>query len=445
MLVGRKHCVALLLITSYCTFAKVEGLTRLAYAETINVTGNPAGVVFLRRVLTERGGNPSPSQKLRPLFPDDILTVNEWRIVNVPWRAIPITHLSFSDQPEKVTQPGMLWSGGLIRFKPVRLQYYHLGGSKAKLYLILKLFNPNNHAARLHIRKVHGGPTDDYFEAGHSNSLQLLTTITNNEGFFLTAPPHAWITLEQIPLPYNKVVSGTAEITLLNHPPLQYILAATPYPEWAPPQSQLEDQHNRHSRGYFEQAEIRLHYSYQAGDQDYAFSIGNTVQKSFWGNKILKGNYGVIYRIDLNLINPTATSKKVTLLFNPRGGKAAGAFIIQALPQNRRRKPNLKTVSIPPTEATKIQTIESWLLPPHSETKVSIMTTPEGASSYPVKLILRTQNDQATNTRFQSTSIQPDNPAPHEPILSYPYQGGKLTLKMNLAKHGLFPIGWCNL
>ena len=132
-----------------------------------------------------------------------------------------------------------------------------------------------------------------------------------------------------------------------------------------------------HSRGFYPAPYQDLSRSYRIGDPDLHIAVGAIRQQTFSGVRELRGDYGVIYRTQLTLLNETASPREVRLIFNPRGGAATGTFRV-----------NGKLVEIGKTEAFEQTPILKLTLPPNSQKLLEIDTLPEGASSYPVRIVV---------------------------------------------------------
>ncbi|MBI2265051.1 MAG: hypothetical protein HYU64_07750 [Armatimonadetes bacterium] len=90
------------------------------------------------------------------------------------------------------------------------------------------------------------------------------------------------------------------------------------------------------------------------------------------------GNYGVLYKIRLELTNPGYDEKAVRISLFPTAGVARGAFVIDG-----------KRVNVPITPPYEEVVLASYRLPSGSRRIVEILTTPEGGSYYPVNLIVK--------------------------------------------------------
>jgi hypothetical protein len=348
------------------------------HAQDVLVTGYPASKPFLDQVLTARGWSQLPST---PLSPGETWTgADGRRVVNLDWRPPAASVAALSDHPEEVDRRGALFSGGLTLQRALRLQYYHLGsldGSSPELCLWVT--NPAAEAARLHLAWAAGEPSLDYFSTGHGNNVAWFRKQVSGEGEFLDIPPGGSRIVFRQPMPRDHVVSGTLGLTLVQGPPLQFGLLALPDSSAPPSWNNLLKDGDVHSRGFYPVATQRIRRHHQVGQaSETRIAIGAVRQETFSGVRELRGDYGVVYDVELQLHNPLAIPATVDCLFNPRGGAATATFLW-----------NGELLETPRTDAMKEALLASVKLEPGESRTLSLKTIPEGASSYPVRLVVR--------------------------------------------------------
>lgn len=362
------------------TLALSLSLMTAAFAEPLLVTGNPAGAPFLKEVLSREGWSHFPNKSLRP--------GEAWRapsgqkVINLDWSPPPAAVAALSDHPEKVDRRGLLFSGGLTPLRTIRFQYYHLGALHGEAPgLELFMTNPGSQDAKLFLQKGVGRPSKDYFSTGHGNNVAWLQTEASGEGEFLHIPAGKTVIIFRQEMPAEYVVSGTLGLTQTEGPPLQFGLLAAPNPSDAPSLNNLLKESDVHSRGFYPVATQKLIRAFQAGTgSETKIAVGALRQETFSGVRELRGDYGVVYDLEVDLHNPLERPATIELIFNPRGGAATGTFMLDE-----------KLVEVALTNAMTERLITSWQLPALSHRRIRLQTIPEGASSYPVRLILRDQ------------------------------------------------------
>lgn len=289
--------------------------------------------------------------------------------------------LAFSDHPEKVRESGQLYDGSLIPLNPVRFQYYHLGEMDGDGFLRVALYNPSQTTARVFLRSAQGGPDGNYFAAGHQNNVAYLKAWGEGQGQVVELPP-GWTVIAQHPLPRGKVVSATQEMTLLEGDPIHFGLFALTAADAKNGLSLLSDPKDVHARGVYPVADQKVVRSHLAGGPDTFAAFGAVRQRNLWEQKELRGDYGVLYLLEFHLRNEESTGQTVDVLFNPRGGAATGTFWVEG--QGLIEVDNTKAYATP-----KFFGLE---LGPRESRTLRIWTLPEGASSYPVRIVLSSKH-----------------------------------------------------
>ncbi len=355
------------------------GLSGAALAQDVTVTGSPASSSFLREVLGSRGWTEFPA---RPLAPGQSWKDSSGRrVVNLDWTAPAPAVAALSDHPEDVDRRGLLFSGGLTTNRPIRFQYYHLGslhGASPQLALLVS--NPGSSAARLHLSQAAGTPSGDYFKTGHGNNVAWFQATLANQGEFLDfAPGESRIVFRQ-PMPLERVVSGTLGLSQTEGPPLQFGLLALPDANEPPSWNNLLKDGDVHSRGFYPVATQRLRRRHTVGAGETRVAVGALRQETFSGVRELRGDYGVLYDVELELANPTSEPVDLSLLFQPRGGAATGTFLWDE-----------RVVEVPRTDAFAEAPLGKVTLAAGETKVVKLQTIPEGASSYPVRILVRDQ------------------------------------------------------
>ena len=356
----------------------------------IQITGRPASAEFISQVLKERLGIQVPIPG--PLEPNGRLVLEVpaqpgsegGQSVTVENYDLPLldpTFLMFSNYPEKVKERGLLFSGGLIRHKPVRFQYYHMGHPESpSRFLLLRLYNPEEKSARLHMIRGCGGPSGDFMKEGHLNSLEFLSRFAENEGEILTVEAHSSLDLASIPLPPREVVSGTYQLHLLEGPPLGMYLFSVDDEKQSISYPGITDPKDPHATGVYPIANFYMRDNFHTTEKEKFLTIGDFSLQNYLPQKNLAGAYGCVYHIRMKLQNLDPEPVEVQILFQPRGGSATATFLIGS-----------EIIPVGFTRAFQEVTLRRIPLQPGEEKDLTIRTMPEGASFYPVRLIFRSQ------------------------------------------------------
>ncbi len=97
---------------------------------------------------------------------------------------------------------------------------------------------------------------------------------------------------------------------------------------------------------------------------------------------VLKGNYGLLYDVNVRLRNPTSERKAVRLFFSPIGGMAGGIVMIDGR--------LVETKLFQSHHDLEPQKIQELVLKPNETRNMKIQTIPEPGAYYPVELIYDT-------------------------------------------------------
>jgi len=289
--------------------------------------------------------------------------------------------LYFSDHPERVKERGLLFSGGLSKTFPVRFYFYHQGDqSIPDLNLSLQIYNPEcNRSAEIKILKVVGDATPDAFASGHEAGKEFLIKYLAGEYQTLSVKPGETCTVWQGALPPEYVVNGIIDFKIVSGGPVFINLFALDHPGQKLEFDLQNAPKDTHARGVYPQTEIIINKTFNLKSDNMEIILGKDLQADILRGRDLKGAYGIIHKLKIRLLNPGKKSGKVQFYFQPRGGASAAVFHF------RDRIWELK-----PKQAFS----QTWLFSVKlraGETKdLEIYTMPEGASNYPVKIILQT-------------------------------------------------------
>jgi hypothetical protein len=122
--------------------------------------------------------------------------------------------------------------------------------------------------------------------------------------------------------------------------------------------------------------EIKVQYRF--GDSWRFFKIGERPISGADSQRVLSGNFGVVYNISGEIINPTSAPVDVELVFEASAGYSGAIFFING---EYRESPLLQ----PKAEYR----IERFRLLPNDVKKFELTTMPLSGSSYPAQLTIR--------------------------------------------------------
>lgn len=300
-------------------------------------------------------------------------------IHNQPLPPAPVELLMVSNSPERLLSQGLWFEGSLADAQSARLLFHHVNGSGAPADLVVEIWNLGTEAARVHLIEGIGGPTRDESWAGHRAAVEFLGNRARSLGWIVPIAPGTAAPVLSRHISPSATASGLMEIRALDPADLRVRLylaptrsERTPHPidQYSPTPFPGKWQYPNPTRD--------LEARYVVG-RDWAFiTIGDQAAPGLVEGDRLAGNYGVIYNITLELVNPTDQEAPVAILLEPAGGPARGFLLIDGRPVEA-------AVLTRDSEAE----LARYLLPPGQYRRVHIQTTPQSGSHYPVRLVAR--------------------------------------------------------
>jgi hypothetical protein len=314
--------------------------------------------------------------------------------------------LLFSDSPEYVKEPGILYSD--IAKDDVRIFYYHLNDTKKPYKVSVVLEGESERSAIVKItRRAISAPSKDYCEVG--KSLQQAYFADMGEAAEIVVASHQRQLLmeeaDKTKLMPGELVSGMVDfsvsapvrVSVLFYPtdkdPLQYISEAEQLPA---------DEH--HLRGTFigMNRTLRLKSPYHKKDGIGCVVLADGEIDSFRegvdatdGSIVTnEGNYGIVYRLEMPV------KDKARFLMSPMGGGYAGSVRVNS------GKDDIRLIAVPDG---RLMFGETSLHPPFDENGETTLLpsveladlgvwkkkqqaffefSPPGASNLPILLIL---------------------------------------------------------
>ncbi len=329
---------------------------------TLRVTGNPANPAWLAQEAADwvtRLTQALPGAAVHigtvnppaaPLFPDQsaqfvvpvqiagggqyfdqagstTVTVNDLRLEP------PLSTLLFyDDDPEHITQDGVLFHGSLSVAQPTRLYYYHdVAVGPRRLVVALRANSEDTTSLQL----VAALPSPGGVPAvGQTLTDAFLPIKTQNEGVILDLARDEPYILADVPMSADQTAVGIADIRVLSGGPVDLtVLAVSPGVD---PRTLLngpllpDDTHHRTGVFAIDPGYGTHTLTFSAGGEDAILIIPDAtlrnVDPSSKGGDY--GDYGVVHTIDLTLANPGAVPAVAYFFFQPPGQIANGTFLI---------------------------------------------------------------------------------------------------------------------
>jgi hypothetical protein len=289
--------------------------------------------------------------------------------------------LFYDDDPEHVTQDGVLFRATITATTPARLYYYH-DDSQDPRRLVVALSASSQDPVSVQLVAASAGPNIDVMHVGHTVSKNFLLTKARGQAVIVTLPQDQPYVLADVRMTASELVSGTVDLRVLSGGPISVtVLAASPGVD---PRSLLDgpvlpgDGHHR--TGTFQISGFGANpLQYTVGGPDSTVVIGDTeptppsADPSAAGHDY--GDYGVLHTIDVTLTNPSTEPASAYLFFRPLAGPARASFLVDG---------NL--VEIGCVRVSTPYQISTVRLAPGQTNHVLVKTMTDGGSFYPAEI-----------------------------------------------------------
>ncbi len=303
-----------------------------------------------------------------------------------------LSSLLYSNNPERISRYGALYSGPLLAEGTTRLLYHHISAINRVIGFSVVVVNPEEKEAVLQVISGSAAPQHHAVRSGFSAGLRFFSKQQHGIGIIVHLAAKSELPLVVQRVGPGDVVSGIIQVRPIKSGSQCYLTVLATKPGELPHNSSSSNywlksisvaasnrQQNALARtsDVYVSPNLSISADYTAGQHWTFISVGDDPVRDADGNH-LNGNYGVTYRIQLTLTNPTNRRQAVSLMFDPGAGPAAGIFAI-----------NGRIYVVPPTVPPHDYRITSIHLKPNEHRTVDIETWPLGGSSYPISVVVR--------------------------------------------------------
>jgi hypothetical protein len=332
---------------------------------------------------------------------DAVVTV---QVQNLGLPAAAADRLLYSNDPESVFATGLLYQAAAEAGEVSRLFFHHQNRAGRPLRFVASLVNPNDTAVDCLLTAGTGGPHGDPVLAGSRAAARFLAQYRDSAGVVVQIPPRGTRILDDRFARELDTVSGIIDVRpLTGAPVICQIQALGPGKGDTGTGASLAAA--RDTAEIYRPAHKEFTARYTLGGRWLFLDIGQAPVARIDGQGHLHGDYGVMYSVDIELVNPLPTTQRVMLALAPRGGWARGAFLVDG-----------RVVEIgagyPPTECP----IATVRLEPGETKRVTVATFPAGGSSYPAWLVARPAATAAG--QVPGWSLVVERVAPGRPVVA---------------------------
>ncbi|HXN08720.1 MAG TPA: hypothetical protein VN860_03570, partial [Candidatus Acidoferrales bacterium] len=392
----------------------VQAYAGKAYSSTaVTITGDPASSAYVAEAAADAArlvayAEPGAQVKAQPEFvrynrqlaPDESVAVVvplsitgpgyapyhqdvSVAVTNLAQPAIPPKNLLVSDFPETIIENGTLFYSDITFADPARLLYYHYNStSSAPRRVVVKAQNNDIESSFLELIAGIAGPSPNVLAIGHESTKRFLRREAHSEGRVFEVPPHATVNISDQLLPAGTLVSGLMQLRVVSGSNVRVAVVvqdATEIPV-GPISETLLSSAVRHARGVYSVPDFNYDISYSIGDDPAQLLIGKLPLPNLVQGEVLGGDYGVKQSASLTLLNQTASEARVGMWVEPRGGRATATFLIDG-----------QLIELHPVDVGRPALVRTFSVPANGYRRVSIVTMPEGGSSYPVRVTFASQ------------------------------------------------------
>jgi hypothetical protein len=402
------------------TVSDARGLTRdvavrvayyagsVAPQTTLSITGDPASADFIRQEVAAavvRAAQARPGAQI-VVSADDVsfsgtLAQDRVAVVNVPVliqgtdyievdattrvdvRNVAAPRISpdslmVSDYPERLEENGTLFTADLRSDQPSRFLYFHYNPpGQPPRRVVLRVDNTSPEPASVQFISGRGGPTANEMEAGHSATRAFLIDVVQNQGRLITIPGNSSLNIAEQDLPPGTIVCNLLQLRALSgNGSVHLTLTAQPADGDVAAGGALLEAEHKHARGIYPIPEFYYAAQWNVNDDYLEVPIGQIPLPNGLLGQALAGDYGVLQSFVVTVHNPLSAPQSVAIYENPRGGRATATYIIDGV--------LVQSHQVPPFSRYKIR---QYVIPARGFVRVTIVTIPEGGSSYPLRLI----------------------------------------------------------
>lgn len=304
-------------------------------------------------------------------------------IVNRPVSYKSAADLFYSNDPERLTRYGTLFTGKLAFDERTRLFYHHQNMMGKRVRLAIELINAGDTEASVQTISGISRPIVDTVVVGYLAGMDFIRDHLRHVGMVYRIPPRSKIVIYADDLNHTITASGIIDLRQFAGSDVYVKVSADP-----PHSGQLSDGQTasisdadipkRLSEHVYVTPTKQMDAKYVIGERWEFIRIGKYAIKDAAAEKQLFGNYGVIYDIKIRIENPTADARNVKIIFDPTAGPASGIFIVEG------KVIGVKIV-VPPNEF-EITTVR---VAAGQAKELTITTMPLGGSAYPASIVIR--------------------------------------------------------
>jgi len=278
----------------------------------------------------------------------------------------------FSNSPEQVFSPGLLFRSNVLPGESTRLVYHHQNRTGKELRFRVALTNLTGYPQQVFMRAGNASPSISTYFVGADSAESYLRKLLEGEGVYLTLGPHAKTNLfSTVALP-DYSVSGLVELHLLS----QGEIGVSVVGEDAARPELDEMRYPAGNPSRFSPATVELAETYDLDGAWLFLRVGKGLMRDLSTGVPLVGDYGMVLDYTVSLMNSEPRTRRVALLFDATAGEASGVFAV-----------NGSIVQTPLVRPRSPYRLEIFRLGPYEKRTVRVVTIPASGSHFPANIV----------------------------------------------------------
>ncbi len=289
----------------------------------------------------------------------------------------------FSNDPESVYHPGVLYNTNLVNGDNARLAYHHQNRSGSKLRFRILLTNLSSTSQRVFYRAGNAGPDISTYQVGFAAVERYLRSYARGQGCYLSLSPNATTVVFDRTAGDNFSVSGLMDLHLLTNGEIGVTVVAE-IPGTSTNNAYIAG-NTGGAPGVNYPARYHPAYALRNGSYDldgnYLFLRVGKGETFDHRGRPLMGDYGMLLEYNVSLINNVGYSRNVAISFDATAGDAQAVFLI-----------NGDVVRTPMVRARDPYQLKVITLGPYENREINVVTVPAGGSHFPANLVFSIVN-----------------------------------------------------
>lgn len=300
----------------------------------------------------------------------------EVSIVNKKLKLPRESYTWFSNAPEGVKQPQLLYYADLPVGISGRLVFHHQNQGDQNLMFYARLVNEGSEVAAVHVIPGSCAPDINTYFVGYKSCENFWANLNSGVGYVLRIPPGSQATLCGQALPRGYTSSGYFKLTNIASQNVRIETVVLPSGHW--PTETAYTRADLASSMVFPEPYLDDAKEFRTGDDWLYLRLGSNAPQSLDGSSVLAGMYGMTHSFTVDVTNTRAQQSTVYVLLRGSAGEVKGQFFINDM--------YVVTMLVKGGEE---QILDELTLAPGESRRLKIVGIPLNGGFYPASIIIR--------------------------------------------------------